>query len=125
LEFPLREIAIVQQIEDKQFGGIAEEPSDHVTQGVPAGLLAADDSAIDKGPAFSGLRMPDVAFLLENAKRGEDRVIGENGLAGKGRGDFSDSDCAFVPHDIHESEFGFGEVEGFFSRHERLQQLRN
>jgi len=75
LEFPLREIAIVQQIEDKQFGGIGEEPSDHVTQGVPAGLLAADNSAIDNGPAFSGLRMPD--------------------------------------------------VEGFFSRHDRLQQLRN
>ena len=66
-----------------------------------------------------------VAFLLENAKRGEDRVIGENGLSREGRGDFSDSDCAFVPHDIHESEFGFGEVEGLFSRHERLQQLRN
>ena len=103
MEFPLREIAIVQQIEDKQFRGIGEEPSDQVTQRVPAGLLAADYSAIDKGPAFPRIRMPDVALLLENAKRGEDCIVGKNWLAGEGRGDFSDSDCAFVPHDIHES----------------------
>jgi hypothetical protein len=111
LEFPLREIAVVEQIEDKQFGGVGEEPADQVTQGVPAGLLAADNSAIDKGPTFTGLRMPNVSLLLENAKSGEDRIVGENGLAGKGRGDFPYSDCSFIPHDIHESEFGFGEVE--------------
>jgi hypothetical protein len=72
----LREIAVVQQIEDKQFGRIGEEPTDQVTQGVPAGLLAADNGAIDKGATLTGFLMPDVAFLLENAKRGEDRIVG-------------------------------------------------
>ena len=96
-----------------------------MTHGVPAGLLPADNSAIDKGATFTGLGMPDVAFLLENAKRGEDRVIGETRLAGEGRGDFPDSGCAFVPHDIHETELCFSEVEGFVSRQERLHQLRN
>jgi hypothetical protein len=124
-EFPLREIAVVEQIQDKQFGRIGEEPADHMTHGVPAGPLAVDNSAIDKGSTFTGLDMPDVAFLLENAKRSEDRVVGETGLAGESRGDFSDSGCAFLPHDIHETELGFGEVEGFFSRQERLYQLRN
>ncbi len=38
--------------------------------------------------------MPDVALLLENAKRGKDRIVGEKGLAAEGRGDFPDSDCA-------------------------------
>ena len=92
MEFPLREIAIVKQIEDKQFGGIVEESADQVTEGVLAGLLAADNGAIDEGPTFLGLGMPDIALLLENAKRGEDRVVGETGLAGQGRGDFSNGD---------------------------------
>ena len=69
--------------------------------------------------------MSDVAFLLENAKRGEDGVVGEDRFAGQRRGDFPNSDWAFVPNNIHETEFGLGEVEGFLSRQELLQQLWN
>src|SRR5262252_1450915 len=96
-----------------------------MTHRIPAGLLAAHNSAIDKGATFAGLRMPHIALLLENAKRREDRVVSETRLARERCGDFPDGRRSFVPHDVHETEFAFGEVEGFFSRQERLHQLRN
>jgi hypothetical protein len=46
-------------------------------------------------------------------------------LAGKGRGNFPDSDAAFFPHNMHDAEFGFGQAEGLFSRQASLHLLRN
>ena len=48
----MREIAIIEQIEDKQFRRIREESPDQVTESIPAGLLAVDESAINKGATF-------------------------------------------------------------------------
>jgi hypothetical protein len=125
LDFPLREIAVVEQMEDKQLRRIAEKPPNYLAQGIAAGLLAANDSVIDKGAAFPRPGVPDVALLLENAQRGKDGVVGKNGLAVESRCHVPHSGCALIPDDIHETELGFGEVEGFLSCHEALQQLRN
>jgi hypothetical protein len=125
LPFSLREIAVIEQIEDQQFGRIREESADQMTQGIPAGLLAPDYSPIDKGATFPGLGMPYVTLLFEDAKRGENGIVGEHGFAGKCRGDIPNRDWALIPNDIHEAKFGFGEIEGLFSRHEYLQQLWN
>jgi len=96
-----------------------------VTDRVPARPLAVDNSAIHKGSTFTGLGMPDVAFLFKNAKRGEDRVVRESRLAAEGGGNFPDGGGASIPHNIHETKFRFGQVEGFFSWQARLHQLRN
>src|SRR5664279_1971786 len=61
--------------------------------------------------------MGDVALLLEDSNRGQDRVICQGLAVGHGCNQVVDSRFAAPPEDLHEPEFGFGQRVGSFGRH--------
>src|SRR5581483_5782603 len=111
----------LQQVQHQLARRAVEEAREDVLDDVPLRLVTGDDRAIDEGAPDR--LVPDVAFLLEDAHRREDRVVGERRITDR-VDDIGHARLVAVPEDLHEAVLRLRERGRLLARHTRTLARR-
>lgn len=109
------DVFVAEKVQDEVFPRSIEESRQQVRQRAPSSLKAIDDRRISERTTV--LFVPDIAFALQDAKGGEDGVVGRTRRTVNPFDDFAHGGRRQIPEHLHDAMLGFGQAGRGFASH--------